>query len=110
MRRMMLSLAIICALTTALVAQQPPTPAFEVASVKPTQSAGETNFIRVNAGGRFVADGVTVSVLIQQAHDVFDFQIVGAPGWVDRERFDIQAIAPSLASVEQDVLLQRLLE
>ena len=100
---------VLCA-TASLAAQQPPAPAFEVASVKPSQATGDTSVIRQSAGGRFFADNVTVSGLIQQAYDVFDFQIVGAPGWLDRERFDIQAIAPSLASVQQDVLLQRLLE
>lgn len=37
-------------------------------------------------------------------------KIIGAPGWLDRERFDIQAIAPSMAAAPQGVLLQRLLE
>lgn len=109
MSRIAVTVGVVCVIVAALAGQQP-VPAFEVASVKPSQATGEGSIIRQRAGGRFLADNVTVSVLIQQAYDVFDFQIVGAPGWVDRERFDIQAIAPSLVSVQQDVLLQRLLE
>lgn len=100
---------VLCGFTATLAAQQP-APAFEIVSVKPTQSTEKGTVIRQDAGGRFVADNITVFNLIQQAYDVFDFQIVGAPGWLDRDRFDIQAIAPSTASVRQGVLLQRLLE
>lgn len=48
--------------------------------------------------------------LIQQAYGLFGFQIVGAPGWLDRERFDIQAIAPGTGFAQQGPLLQKLLE
>jgi uncharacterized protein (TIGR03435 family) len=93
-----------------LAAQQSAAPAFEVASVKPTQSTETVAFIRQNAKGRFVADNITVLNLIQQAYGVFGFQIVGDPSWLARERFDIQAITPSTWSGRPDVLLQRLLE
>jgi uncharacterized protein (TIGR03435 family) len=105
-------LVALCGVTAASVAaaQQPAAPAFEVASVKPTQSTASFSIIQPYVNGRFLADNVTVFNLIQQAYHVFGFQIVGAPGWLERERFDIQAIAPSTATVRQEVLLQRLLE
>jgi uncharacterized protein (TIGR03435 family) len=103
-------IVVVVATRLALAAQQQPGPAFEVVSIKPSQSTADGTIIRPQPDGRFVADNITVLNLIQQAYDVFAFQIVGAPSWLDRERFDIQAIPPSTASAQQDVLLQRLLE
>ena len=36
--------------------------------------------------GRFESTGVRVSVLLRQALQKPDYQIVGAPGWIDTER------------------------
>ena len=105
-------LVALCGVTAASVAapQQPAAPAFEVASVKPTQSNEPGGIIQPYANGRFAAENVTVLNLIQQAYDVFGFQIIGAPAWLERERFDIHAIGPPTAPVREDMLLQRLLE
>jgi hypothetical protein len=78
---MMLTIVVLCAVSVAGVAQSPLR--FEVASVKPTRSSEGFTVIRQNEGGRFVADGITVSNLIQQAHDLYSFQIVGAPDWLN---------------------------
>jgi uncharacterized protein (TIGR03435 family) len=67
------------------------------------------SFVHQNTLGRFRAENITVFGLIQQAYNLFEFQIVGAPGWLNRERFDIEAITPSTA-LRQGGLLQRLLE
>ena len=50
--------AVLCSVTVASLAAQPqpPLPAFEVASIRPTQSTEEAAFIRQNTGGRFVAE------------------------------------------------------
>jgi uncharacterized protein (TIGR03435 family) len=73
---------------------------FAVASVKPnvsglpfSQSSGQP-------------DGVTlVNELLRDiilfAHGLHDFQLIGGPDWVSRERFDIRARADSVLSVEQ---------
>jgi uncharacterized protein (TIGR03435 family) len=84
-------------------------PTFEVASIKPSQSTEQVAFIHQDTGGRFRAENITVFGLIQQAYNLFDFQISGAPGWLNRDRFDVDAIAPSTA-LRQGGLLQRLLE
>jgi uncharacterized protein (TIGR03435 family) len=44
-----------------------------------------------NDGGRFVATGATVQVLVQFAYGVQRYQIAGAPGWFSDEAFDIEA-------------------
>ena len=67
--------------------------------------------VGIEPGGRFTARGVTVKFLIQRAYDIRDFQIVGAPGWVTSERYDIIAKAdtPDLNREKLQPLLQSLL-
>jgi bla regulator protein BlaR1 len=70
-------------------------PAFEVASIKPNQS-GERNVRMMNPpDGRFVATNVTLKMLIQIAYGVQEYQISGAPGWLNSERYDIEAKSDS---------------
>jgi uncharacterized protein (TIGR03435 family) len=90
-------------------AQAPPAPAFEAASIRPSAADRDFTLIRQNTGGRFVAESITVSNLIQQAYRLFNFQIVGGPEWIARERFDIQATAPGTTPAQQGALLQQLL-
>jgi uncharacterized protein (TIGR03435 family) len=85
-----------------LHAQQPPaaqgadalSPSFEVASIKkhvPDNLPG----MRVMMGGpdisHFKASNVTVKMLIATAYSVREFQISGGPGWINSDRFDIDA-------------------
>lgn len=84
---------------------------FEVASIKPTRSAETGTVIGQNEGGRFVAENITLFNLLQQAYDVYPFQIVGVPAWAERDRFDVRAIAaPDTSRVQQAALLRQLLE
>lgn len=66
---------------------------FEVASVKRDTSVGRGQNIVPQAGGRFVATGATLSQLIGFAYAIQGFQIVGGPGWVSSDRWEIQAKA-----------------
>ena len=95
------------ALVAPLLAQSVPLPSFEVASVKPT-SAGPPIVgvwggagLRFTPGGAFEANNVTLGSIIRFAYGLRDFQTVGAPGWVDTDRFDIQARGPQ-GAVESD--------
>lgn len=63
---------------------------FEVVSIKPSDPASQGTRIGIAPGGIFQARGVTLKALIRQAYDVRDFQISGAPGWIDAERYDIE--------------------
>jgi len=73
---------------------QADTAAFEVASVKPNKTGDGRIGIGISPGGRFTATNVATRILVRQAYNVQDFQIVGAPDWVGSDRFDVVAKAP----------------
>src|SRR6476469_2808225 len=87
------------ATTGAGVAAQAPAaaPQFEVASVKPNKSGGGPMRIGFQPGGRFTATNVPVRDLISMAYGqpqpLPSFQIIGGPGWMASDRFDIVAKA-----------------
>jgi uncharacterized protein (TIGR03435 family) len=91
-----------------LVAQTPSSPAFEVASVKPTRSAPGAIRIETQPGGRFVATNATLRALIQNAYGLQSFQIVGGPAWLATDRFDIVAKAET-ADGDTRMMLRTLL-
>jgi uncharacterized protein (TIGR03435 family) len=64
---------------------------FDVATVKPNST--DDHRIMMRFGGRTNATGVNLKLLMTIAYDVRDFQIVGGPGWIATERFDIVAKA-----------------
>ncbi|MBS1877554.1 MAG: TIGR03435 family protein [Acidobacteria bacterium] len=66
---------------------------FEVASVKQMEPAmGGMMRVEIQLPpGRFIAKGLTLRLLMQQAYGVRDFQIQGAPGWATTDRYEINA-------------------
>jgi uncharacterized protein (TIGR03435 family) len=72
---------------------------FEVASVKPTDADLRMSRFQMQPGGRFTAQGMTLSFLAARAFSagmmMNNDQVVGLPKWADSERFDIIAKAPS---------------
>ena len=74
-------------------------PAFEVASVKPNRSGDLQPSARVLPGGRVEFTNITALRLIQTVFVSETIQlvaqIVGGPGWLDEDRFDIVAKGPS---------------
>ncbi len=88
---------VICSLTATLGAQQP-SPAFEVASVKPSAPAAvgavfSGSGLNVRPGGAFSATNYTVAQLMTFAYNLFAEQIVGGPDWIRAERFTVTARA-----------------
>jgi uncharacterized protein (TIGR03435 family) len=73
-------------------AQSPALPAFEVASINPHAGGGSFGGTRVSAG-RMNVENLPLRRLIRNAYAVMDFQITGAPEWVNSEGFDIVAKA-----------------
>jgi bla regulator protein blaR1 len=71
---------------------------FEVASVKPNKSGDLPTRIQLQPGGRITAENMSLRNLIRFAFQVQDFQLVGGPDWLEKERFDI------LAKAEHDIV------
>ena len=87
-------------------------PAFEVASIKPSEPGGRGIQIRISPGGRFNCKNVTTKMLIQQAFGVQDFQISGGPGWLTSEHYDIVAKAEGDEQIKPEqlrLMVQKLL-
>jgi len=68
-------------------------PTFEVATIKPSQPDAQGRSILVGRGGTnlFTTTNTPLSDLINFAYGVHARQVVGAPSWVESERYDISA-------------------
>jgi hypothetical protein len=84
--------AVMLGLASHPAAQSPAGPAFEVASVKPSNPdvPGPRG---MPVGGRFNASNLTLRELVVRAYELFDSQLDGGPDWQTSRRFDIQAKA-----------------
>jgi uncharacterized protein (TIGR03435 family) len=67
-----------------------PSPSFEVASIKPNRSGDGLTRLMFAPDG-LSANGIAVKGLIGFAYNVKDFQMSGGPGWIESERYDIEA-------------------
>jgi uncharacterized protein (TIGR03435 family) len=65
-------------------------PAFEVSTIKPA-SPDRGFSIKVSASGLVNTTSTSIFDLIKFAYDLHPSQIVGAPGWLEDEKFDITA-------------------
>jgi uncharacterized protein (TIGR03435 family) len=66
---------------------------FEVASVKPSQPGGDQPNFAGSRNGRFAITNMPLRLIIQNTYDVSALQLLGGPGWIDTERYDIVAKA-----------------
>ncbi len=73
---------------------------FEVSVVKPGNPDAQGMKFQIQPGGRVSFSGVTLKYLIEQAWNITDDMLAGAPKWLDEDRFDIVAKAPAAESVE----------
>lgn len=84
--------------------------AFDVVSIRPTQSTlpgGVTDF---RAGGEFVAENEIPLQLIRAAYNTDVYRIIDGPDWIRRERFDVRARANASVTRDQTrVMLQTML-
>jgi outer membrane protein assembly factor BamB len=87
-------------------------PAFEIASIKPSDPGARNGcFIRGQPGGQtFVGSCVTLRLLIKYSYKITDSQLAGGPDWLDTEFYDFQAKADhSLTRAELPAVFQALL-
>lgn len=72
---------------------------FDVASVKPS-APGAHEGIKIQPGGRFIADGVPLNLLIALAYHLQGFQMSGGDGWINSDHWTIQAIASDARAIQ----------
>jgi uncharacterized protein (TIGR03435 family) len=102
MKRILVSAFALSAIIVVLNAQDP-APVPYVASVK-KNAGGPGGFIRI-APGLITVTGVPLRMLIRQAYgQLQDFQLVGGPGWINSDRFDIEAKPEGGGPMSPDVL------
>lgn len=82
---------------------------FEVAAIRVNRDPAADPNVNSLPGGRLIVTSQSLRDLLKFAFDLKDFQIEGAPGWADGDRYDIDAkAADSRANVRQ--LVRSLLE
>jgi uncharacterized protein (TIGR03435 family) len=84
---------------------------FEVATVKPSPSGSRGGGIRPAPGGeRYIASNITLKALITVAYRIRPDQVIGGPGWIDTDIYDMNAKAERPSSLEElHLMLQDLL-
>jgi len=87
--------------------------AFEVATVKPVNfDAKGGRYITMQGTSRFVEKAYTLKLLIAAAYDLNPRTILGGPGWMDSDHYDILAVTPGAVRpthAEQMSMLRNLL-
>lgn len=74
-------------------------PSFEIASIKQNTSGDARTSMGARPGGRMVVTNQPLRDLIAAAFEMFDSRllvhsrILGGPGWIDTERYDIEGKA-----------------
>jgi uncharacterized protein (TIGR03435 family) len=86
-------------------------PDVEVATIKPTQPGNEQVMFSFQ-GGTLITKGLTIGFLMAFAYDLPARQITGKPGWMDTDKWDIEAKpdTPGMPNESQvRVILQKLI-
>jgi bla regulator protein blaR1 len=91
-------------------------PKFDAVSIRPSSNAGGTMLLLTPDG--ISATNIPLQLILRQAFGVEDDRIVGAPGWVNTKRYDIQAKvtvddAPALRKLSREqrfAMLQSVLQ
>jgi uncharacterized protein (TIGR03435 family) len=73
-------------------------PSFEVSSIKANHSVEGRSAIGAPSPDRFTVTNTSLRRIIEYAYNIQDFQLLGAPAWINSENYDIEAkIENSLA-------------
>lgn len=93
--RTLSAILLICAVNP-LLAQS--AESFDIASVKPSP-AGTRTRIAIEPGGRFLAEGVSLKLLIASAWHIQAYQLAGGENWIASEPWTIEARAEGIGAV-----------
>lgn len=74
-------------------AAQGPLPAFEAASIRPSDPAAQGRSVRRQPGGRLTTSNMPLRELVLFAYQLQDFQLEGLPSWASTDGYDIVAKA-----------------
>jgi uncharacterized protein (TIGR03435 family) len=91
------------------VVSEAQTPVSYVASVKANEGPDARTLSEFQPGGHFIATAITVRDLLRIAYRVQPYQMVGAPGWILTDRYDIDAKAEMSPAPTQQTLIRALL-
>jgi uncharacterized protein (TIGR03435 family) len=102
-----LMLALLAHAQTPAAVKSPPK--FEVATIKPGHNDGHgPSGIRPAPGGeRYIATNITLKALITVAYRLRPDQVIGGPGWMDTDVYDMNAKAEQPSSLEELHLMLR---
>ena len=105
-------LVVVTLLAPVAGAQSRPTevgsPTFDVVSIKPNKTGpGRAGF--GGSGGRWTMVNIPASGLILTAYPSLTNELLGAPAWVESERFDVDARAAFEPTAEQERMMLRAL-
>jgi uncharacterized protein (TIGR03435 family) len=91
-------------------------PAFEVASIKPSDPDQHSGSIMIQPGGRLAITGMPLRELVKFAYSLQDFQLEGGPAWARTDFWNVEARAeeppspnpnqPNMAAVRLRSLLE----
>lgn len=82
---------------------------FEVAAIRVSHDPAADPNVNSLPGGRLIVTSQSLRDLLKFAFDLKDFQLEGAPGWADGDRYDIDAKAAASTANVRD-LVRSLLE
>jgi uncharacterized protein (TIGR03435 family) len=78
---------------------------FEVASIRPSAAApGAGTNVGVFEGGRVRIVNEPVKLLLRMAFQLQDAQIAGGPGWLDTDRYDIEAKTGAAEKITRELM------
>lgn len=103
--------AVIAPIATGAQSPSPTDPPVSyVASVKPDGDVQARSFSEYSKGGRLTATAVTAASLVRIAYRLQSYQLVGAPGWIYNQHYDITANVDGSPAPSQQVLLRAILK
>jgi uncharacterized protein (TIGR03435 family) len=76
---------------------------FDIASVKQNRTGNGPMGLRPTPSG-LTATNLTLKMLIRQAYDIQDYEIIGGPAWINEDRWDVLAKAEGVGDVESTLL------